>query len=360
MRKLVGSQHPILKLARDFYQENVHLFQKGDSKPEIFEGNSPSSFNHSSLSNQLRAIIVLLVAKCIDVPLRAGQRDADAVKAIHTKQKAIADITEMMHTAYTLHQTIVDIPSPDQELKRVPAWLTEPVSVSRMHDGNNLAALMGDFLLAKTSGGLSSLKNAVVTELMTNTISDFAESQFLEVLCNGPPQIMEELWLSKNRLGMGSLMRNACHSCLLFSGHEEPIVNLGKHLGEQLGLLLQASKEIGFYAIQTDEIPIQFDLGTLPVIYAAELKHVSVERLTALAEHHDYEQIYKEIGQCKPSMDKSTAKVVDLQRSIEKMLTQLNSSSPEAVSILINLIRCVTGSVSGQGDESIRIISNGY
>ncbi|CAG7815334.1 unnamed protein product [Allacma fusca] len=317
MVKLVGSDHPIVRLAQDFYQENVSLFQQANSTLDNFDEKSVKGAVHSSISTQLRAVLVLLVSKSIGFPSASVARstEAEVAKTILNKQRAIAEITEMMHTAYTLHETIVNIPS--HEETNVPPVFREPVAVSRLHDGNNLAALMGDFLLGKTS---------------------------------------DELWFRKSRLGTGSLIRNACQSCLIFSGHEEAIINLGRHLGEQLGLLLQASKEIEFFTAynKTEEIPVQFDLCTLPVIHAVQCKYISTERLTALAENYDYDQIYKEVVKCRSSIDDAISKVICIQQNIEKMLNQLNSSSPEAVSILIKLIRCVASSTAGQGHDAIK------
>ena len=67
-------------------------------------------------------------------------------------QRLLAEITEMIHTAYLIHQGVVNLSQ------------LEPLdgTVQDMAFGNKMAVLSGDFLLANASTGLAELYNTEV------------------------------------------------------------------------------------------------------------------------------------------------------------------------------------------------------
>lgn len=184
---------------------------------------------------------------------------------LYCRQKALAEIAETIYTAHMLHRTVVEIPK--EELPTLgtvnstcasddgPAL--EEMGIS-MHQGNKVATLMGDLLLARCSKALYSLKNSRVTEMMSDSIADFSESEAIALSArvlisnhrtvgyNALPTSKDlklilsfDKWLRRSSLGIGSLLENACYSSLIFSGQENEVRLLAGKIGHKIGLALQ-------------------------------------------------------------------------------------------------------------------------
>ncbi|GCB70413.1 hypothetical protein scyTo_0010775 [Scyliorhinus torazame] len=133
VRKLVGTKHPLISTARGFVY---------DSKNNL----------------QLRGLVVLLMSKAAgrsktaDPPL-----EGDLVSGIYPSQRNLAEITELIHTAFLVHRGIVNI----MEVT------SSHGSLKDMQFGNKMAILSGDFLLANASTGLAQLQNTKAVNYFT-------------------------------------------------------------------------------------------------------------------------------------------------------------------------------------------------
>lgn len=170
----------------------------------------------------------------------------------------------MMHFAFCLHRTIVEIHHSNQK------DMAMEEKESSLHLGNKIVILFGDLLLSRTSKGLSSLKNATVTELMSDAISDFSESEILRrnqleffrpVLTGNadmfrhlaeikdkPRKYVElptfESWKNRVNLDIASLIGRACRSSILISQHDSGASELAFKVGRQIGLVIQVRRII--------------------------------------------------------------------------------------------------------------------
>ncbi|EPQ18655.1 Decaprenyl-diphosphate synthase subunit 2 [Myotis brandtii] len=125
VRKLVGTQHPLLTTARGLVQ---------DSRNNL----------------QLRGLVVLLISKAAGPSsVNASCQNYDMVSGIYSCQRSLAEITELIHTALLVHRGIVNL----SELQSSDGPLKD------MHFGNKIAILSGDFLLANACNGLALLQN---------------------------------------------------------------------------------------------------------------------------------------------------------------------------------------------------------
>jgi hypothetical protein len=179
------------------------------------------------------------------------------------RQKALAEIAETIYTAHMLHRTVVEIPKGElPTLGKVDSNCSSDDGLEEMgiamHQGNKVATLMGDLLLARCSKALYSLKNSRVTEMMSDSIADFSESEAIALSAralisnvktpgyNALPSTENlklilnfDKWLRRSSLGIGSLLENACFSSLILSGHEMNIRKLAGTIGHKIGLALQ-------------------------------------------------------------------------------------------------------------------------
>ena len=87
------------------------------------------------------------------------------------RQQRIAEITEMIHVASLLHDDVIDNAETRRGLKALNSAM-----------GNKIAILAGDFLLARASVSLASLRNTEVIELLSQVIEHLVSGEILQVL----------------------------------------------------------------------------------------------------------------------------------------------------------------------------------
>jgi decaprenyl-diphosphate synthase subunit 2 len=167
-----------------------------------------------------------------------------------------------------LHKTVVEIPNDQfpalgKVMDNSSSGLPPGIGAS-LHQGNKVATLMGDFLLAKSSKELSHLETAEVTVGMSESIADFTESEVIVCEINdnldrlkqldkthnasisehGQPLVLTNFlnydkWLHRSQLSIGSLLGHSCFGSLVLGGHEDDVSNLAFSIGTKIGLAIQ-------------------------------------------------------------------------------------------------------------------------
>ena len=83
---------------------------------------------------------------------------------------ALAEITELIHVASLLHDDVIDDSDSRRGLRALNSVL-----------GNKVAILAGDFLLARASITLASLRDVEVIQLLSQVIEDLVSGEVLQV-----------------------------------------------------------------------------------------------------------------------------------------------------------------------------------
>eukprot|EP00123_Amoebidium_parasiticum_P021847 comp7481_c1_seq1/m.3144 comp7481_c1_seq1/g.3144 ORF comp7481_c1_seq1/g.3144 comp7481_c1_seq1/m.3144 type:complete len:411 (-) comp7481_c1_seq1:689-1921(-) len=218
VRRLVKSGHPLVNTMKDcLLEKNGH---------------------------NIRPLIVLLMAKAVSGNVPPGNFSDKQIyyeDGILKSQKALAEITEMIHVASLIHEDVVDVSNLAPDVPKPP---------EHAFYGNKLSVLTGDFLLAKSSVALAQLQNVDVVAHMSAAIADFIEGQ--STLYNpvnmgmgsAVERVEREMYLRT-----ASLVARSCAAvCLLggvSKGIEEKAYAFGKHMGiaYQLILDLQSFQE---------------------------------------------------------------------------------------------------------------------
>ena len=131
-------------------------------------------------------------------------QDTQRYEEIRGKQKLLSEVTNMIHSAHVFHRC---------------------VSVNRTQD-DVLSLLVGDYLLAKSSVDMASLRHPRTVGLIAKGLEDYTSGEFLKL------SIIESLQKKQIRLNelqdglrryaeltCGSLLSNACLSAALLAGH---------------------------------------------------------------------------------------------------------------------------------------------
>lgn len=133
IRKLMQTKHPLIKMLRRL----------------IVNGNS--SNNEPKRSIQINGLIILLISKAAGIPQKqVNFLDSEITDGIHISQRRLAEIAEMIYMGSMIHKGVLD-------LKAIKSS-----EIKEMDQGNKLAVLCGDYLLASACVNLSKLKNTEV------------------------------------------------------------------------------------------------------------------------------------------------------------------------------------------------------
>lgn len=243
LRKLVGSNHPLLKTAKNL----------------IYNGRN---------NMQAWGLIVLLISKA------AGHRNVqdmeeDKAAGVLYSQRALAEVTEMIRTSHLVHKGLVNI---------YPGQFEEPNELKDMTFGNKIALLSGDYLLCTSSVELAALRNLDVVILMSSAVRDQAVSEFLgrrDKQNNPLPSTGGEKnalsdWTQRNVLSAGSLLGKSCQGTLKLAGHSNQLQEEGYKFGKHLALAWQACLELEPFIGSNYITGSVFSLTSAPVMFHLE------------------------------------------------------------------------------------------
>lgn len=232
--------------------------------------------------------------------------ELDRKNGILPKQRRLAEIVEMIHTASLLHDDVID----GSDTRRGRA--TGNIAFT-----NKMAVLAGDFLLGRASVAIARLRNIEVVELMSTTIANLVEGEFMqlkntvisnnddvienagepkqiplptgkvptqqhEFLVARPHEVSHELnvnaafeyYLHKTYLKTASLMSKSSRSAAVLSGAHEDIIENCYQFGRNLGLCFQIVDDMLDYTSsdaafgKPSQADLKLGLATAPVLFA--------------------------------------------------------------------------------------------
>lgn len=289
---LIGSSHPTLnKVAAYYFQSNgkhirpliVLLLSKAISKISPVERTSRKVDNEDvlphtpmtgeSIDDPLSPLSVLhgVAPDLVLNPLSRSQEPFEApCDGILPKQRRLAEIVEMIHTASLLHDDVID----NSETRR--NQLSGNVAFS-----NKMAILAGDFLLGRASVAIARLRDAEVIELLSTTIANLVEGEFMQlkntaVNTKDANKATFEYYIHKTYLKTASLMAKSCRATAVLASCNKDIVEASYMFGRSLGLCFQIVDDMLDYTVGEAELgkpsgaDLKLGLATAPVLYAWE------------------------------------------------------------------------------------------
>jgi hexaprenyl-diphosphate synthase len=273
----------------------------------------------------------------------------DSKRGILPKQRRLAEIVEMIHTASLLHDDVID--NSDSRRNRPSGNIAY---------SNKMAVLAGDFLLGRASVSISRLRNPEVIELMSTSIANLVEGEFMQ-LKNTVLQPNEDLieddtkqipkptgvidttvheysvqppkgqishkdnvdaafeyYTHKTYLKTAALLSKSCRSAAILSGARDDVIENCYQFGRNVGLCFQMIDDVLDYTQTSQQLgkpgmaDLKLGLATAPILFAwrenAELgslilrkfrnpgdieyaieqvhKYRGLEKTKELAEHH--------------------------------------------------------------------------
>lgn len=233
--------------------------------------------------------------------------EIDSVNGILPKQRRLAEIVEMIHTATLLHDDVIDLS--DSRRGRPSGNIAFT---------NKMAILAGDFLLGRASVAIARLRNPEVIELLSTTIANLVEGEFMQLkntvvdqtasdsitndgesktipFSSGkvPTQLHEytvtkpleidhstnvdaafEYYLHKTYLKTASLMSKLSRAAAVLSGAHDNIIDNCYEFGRNLGLCFQLVDDMLDYTSsqlafgKPSQADLKLGLATAPILFS--------------------------------------------------------------------------------------------
>ncbi|KAM8913518.1 all trans-polyprenyl-diphosphate synthase PDSS2 [Spinachia spinachia] len=312
VRKLIGTQHPLLNTARGYVY---------DSRSNL----------------QTRGLIVLLMSKAAGPSHAASDLLLqDMVSGIYPSQRHLAEITELIHTAFLVHRGIVDL----------KGWTDSDGPLKDMEFGNKMAVLSGDFLLANACTGLAQLNNTKVVELISSAIGDVVQGIYSETNStteeNGA--LDTAAWEDRAFLSHGALLAKSCQAALELANHDKGSQSWAFKYGKHISLGHKLNSDLQPFVKSDAEELASFSLCAAPVLFHQQIVgqerwRQQLQQATTLRNQLDYSQLLAAV-----KSEKGVSSAVDLcryhgNRALEAI--QVFPSS-EARSALENIASAVT------------------
>ncbi|XP_074846886.1 all trans-polyprenyl-diphosphate synthase PDSS2 isoform X2 [Carettochelys insculpta] len=242
VRKLIGTKHPLLNTARGLVY---------DSRNNL----------------QMRGLVVLLISKAAG-PSNTAELSfqQDMISGIYSSQRSLAEITELIHTAFLVHRGIVNI----GELKSCDGLLKD------MQFGNKIAVLSGDFLLANACTSLAQLQNTKVVELISSAIGDLVQgiyydnSNLSEENCL-THDIGISTWKEQIFLSHSALLAKSCQAAMELAKHDAEIQEMAFQYGKHMSTSHKLHSDLQPFIKGKSSDSVAFSLNSAPVVLHQEL-----------------------------------------------------------------------------------------
>ncbi|SMN20290.1 similar to Saccharomyces cerevisiae YBR003W COQ1 Hexaprenyl pyrophosphate synthetase, catalyzes the first step in ubiquinone (coenzyme Q) biosynthesis [Maudiozyma saulgeensis] len=239
------------------------------------------------------------------------EKQFDDERGILPKQRRLAEIVEMIHTASLLHDDVIDHADTRRGRPSGNVVFT-----------NKMAVLAGDFLLGRATVSISRLKNPEVVELMSSSIANLVEGEFMQLhnvaMDSGNNDLLTEVtpvgklnlrthdykvpvlppqstlasetltreqqqeiinnafryYLHKSYLKTASLISKSCRATAILSGAQPNVIESCYNFGKNLGLCFQLVDDMLDFTISAKELgkpagaDLKLGISTAPVLYA--------------------------------------------------------------------------------------------
>ncbi|KDD72871.1 polyprenyl synthetase, partial [Helicosporidium sp. ATCC 50920] len=182
---------------------------------------------------------------------------------VRRRQQRLSEITELIHVASLLHDDVIDGADTRRGAPAVNAVF-----------GNKVAILAGDFLLARASVSLASLRDTRVIELMSRVLEHLVAGEILQLTVAPADALKTEHYLKKTYYKTASLLAHSCRSQAILGQASAQAQQAAEDFGTHLGLAFQIVDDVLDFTASADELgkpalnDLRSGLATAPVLLA--------------------------------------------------------------------------------------------
>lgn len=408
---LIGSGHPTLNRVSSYYFEadgknvrplivlllskallNIPIEERNritidssdvTTQPQFAGTPSNDSIAGKSVDESISPLTILhgINPKVILDPLSKPMDELpkfDALNGILPKQRRLAEIVEMIHTASLLHDDVIDL---SDTRRGRPS--------GNIAFSNKMAVLAGDFLLGRASVAIARLRNPEVIELLSTTIANLVEGEFMQlkntVMSSEDPDSITndgdikdipkatgkvptveheysvtapgevdhntnvsaafEYYLHKTYLKTASLMSKLSRAAGVLSGSQDNIIENCYDFGRNLGLCFQIVDDMLDYTSsdtsfgKPSQADLKLGLATAPILFAWKERPELGELIARkFGEEGDVEVARKAVEEC-GGLEKTREMAQDYcYKALENLRVLPESDARSALEFLTNSV----------------------
>ncbi|XP_074675501.1 all trans-polyprenyl-diphosphate synthase PDSS2 isoform X3 [Strix aluco] len=255
------------------------------------------------------------------------------------RQRSLAEITELIHTAFLVHRGIVNI----GELKSCDGPLKD------MQFGNKMAVLSGDFLLANACTSLAQLQNTKVVELISSAIGDLVQGIYYENSKSPEENCLTDdisisTWKEQVFLSHSALLAKSCQAAMELAKHSAEIQDMAFQYGKHMSMSHKLHSDLQPFVKESSSDTMAFSLNSAPAVLHQEFLGreawiKQIREAQGRGNIMDYKKLQEAI-----KAGKGVTSAIDLCRCHgNNALAALESFPPsEARAALANIVYAVT------------------
>ncbi|XP_010902017.2 decaprenyl-diphosphate synthase subunit 1 isoform X3 [Esox lucius] len=237
-----------------------HLYD--DIKKELFvsksELKSLCDYYFDGQGKAFRPMIVVLMARACNIH---SNRDRDLLPG----QRAIAMISEMIHTASLVHDDVID----GSDKRRGKTTINEVW-------GERKAILAGDFILSAASMALARIGNNTVVSVLSQVIEDLVRGEFMQLGSKENENERFKHYLEKTFKKTASLIANSCKAVSILVNSDPEVHEIAYQYGRNVGIAFQLVDDVLDFTACANQLgkpsatDLKLGLATGPVLFACQ------------------------------------------------------------------------------------------
>ncbi|KAI3355410.1 hypothetical protein L3Q82_018251 [Scortum barcoo] len=232
-----------------------------DIRKELFvskELKSLCDYYFDGKGKAIRPMIVVLMARALNIH---SNRDGDLLPG----QRAIAMISEMIHTASLVHDDVIDGSDKRRGKKTInEVW------------GERKAILAGDFILSAASMALARIGNTTVVKVLSQVIEDLVRGEFMQLGSKENENERFKHYLEKTFKKTASLIANSCKAVSILVNSDPEIHEIAYQYGKNVGIAFQLVDDVLDFTSGANQLgkpsaaDLKLGLATGPVLFACQ------------------------------------------------------------------------------------------
>lgn len=232
-----------------------------DIRKELFvskELKSLCDYYFDGKGKAIRPMIVVLMARALNIH---SNRDGDLLPG----QRAIAMISEMIHTASLVHDDVIDGSDKRRGKKTInEVW------------GERKAILAGDFILSAASMALARIGNTTVVKVLSQVIEDLVRGEFMQLGSKENENERFKHYLEKTFKKTASLIANSCKAVSILVNSDPEVHEIAYQYGKNVGIAFQLVDDVLDFTSGASQLgkpsaaDLKLGLATGPVLFACQ------------------------------------------------------------------------------------------
>ena len=245
------------------------------------------------------------IAMCVGHMANTHTGDSHSDKV--SKQRDVALVAEMIHTASLVHDDIVDHAETRRGKKSINTqWDTRK------------STMAGDFVMAVGSRILAQVRNPDVVVILrsvqyivnvdiqlylSQVMADLVQGEFMQLQNKDDESERFEHYLSKCFNKTASLMAYSCRANAVLAGVDNHLVEEAFQYGRDVGVAFQLVDDLLDFTVSADQLgkpaaaDLKLGLATAPVLFAAEkFPELNVMIGRRFSEDGDVEKAFQLVG----------------------------------------------------------------